>query len=700
MNNKHLLFQTIALISGLLLSLDGKAQYYLEDRWPNLKFYQPVGMYTAPDQSKRIFVIEQRGRIKVFKDSGNVAQNDTLLFLNIQSRLPSSGTGSETGLLGLAFHPNFTQNGYAYVNYTQSSPSLRTIVSRFTVDGNNPNRLNPSSEKVLITIPQPASNHNGGSIIFGDDGYLYIALGDGGAANDPQNRSQNKTDLLGKILRIDVNVPDGSPTPYAIPADNPYANNSQGWKKEIATVGMRNPWKISKDPAGSTIWIGDVGQGSFEEVDTFRLGANYGWRLMEGNVSLLSCPGCDTSNYEKPITTYARSIGYSITGGFVYRGSELYKLKGTYFYGDYGTQRIWSLAKDAAGAYQSTQLAIAGAGLSSFGLDNENEMYAVRYSANGGKLMKIRCGPPTPVLTVANPSVCFGDSIVLNAPTGANFAGYKWSDGDTSNRKVFKAPGTYNVQIQSRNTFGCWSYSSNSISVTVRQKPAQPVVEPLVGCLGTPKTITLTGASGYRWSTGQNTPSASFTTNGTYWVLALDPASCKSDTTFFTAQFNSPPATPSIISAGGNVSTPGQSGFTFKWLINGAAVQTGTDTSIQISQDGFYQVIAISQNGCLSDTSEGILITKVDAREVKKELVLTPNPFHDWIEMQWLETFGDKSARIEIYDLKGVLLKKETLKGLRSGATFRLDTQSLPNGNYLIKIESGSYRNTERMVKD
>lgn len=237
---------TVGILMTLGFSLPGYSQYYLEDRWPNLKFISPVWMEPSPDQSKRIFVLEQNGRIKMFKDSGTVNVNDTTTFINLRSKMQPYASLGETGLLGMAFHPNFSQNGYVFVDYTATSPNLRTIVSRFKVDPTNPNKLDPNSERILLSINQPYSNHNGGSIIFGDDGYLYIAMGDGGSGGDPGNRAQNKADFLGKILRIDVNVPDTAASPYRIPSDNPFANSTGNTKKEIGCHGMRNPGKFPK----------------------------------------------------------------------------------------------------------------------------------------------------------------------------------------------------------------------------------------------------------------------------------------------------------------------------------------------------------------------------------------------------------------------------------------------------------------------
>ena len=697
MQSRFLPFSFFFIFCFLGLAQSSIAQYYLEDRWPNLKFNLPVGMYTAPDQSKRIFILEQTGKIIVFKDSGLVNLSDTSAFLNIRSKMPTGiGGGAEYGLLGMAFHPDFAQNGYVFVNYTKPN-SLTTVISRFKVDSLNPNKLKPSSEKVLMQVPQPYSNHNGGSIIFGDDGYLYIALGDGGSGGDPGNRAQNKTDLLGKILRIDVNVPENGPA-YGIPPTNPFANNSSGWRKEIATYGMRNPWKITKDPDGPTIWIADVGQNVIEEVDTFRLGANYGWKVMEGNNVYSACGNCDTSNYEKPILAYNRSFGSSITGGYVYRGSQMPKLKGAYIYGDYSSQKVWAL-KDSAGVYKNTQIYLAGGSLSAFGLDNENEVYSIRYSATGGKLMKIRCGPQTPIISAPIvKTVCTGDSIVLSAPSGAQLSGFKWSNGDTTNRLVFRAVGSYTLQLQSRNAFGCWSYSSESVSIRIRPIPPKPVVADVLGCTGT--TVQLPNSYSYIWTNGLATNQISVPSSGSYWIIAKDSSSCRSDSTFFNATIYPKPAAPVISFNGSNLTTFSVAGASYQWLLNGSILQSGTDTSVIPNQNGIYQVILTSALGCKSDTSIAFIITGKLKQEKEVGLLFSPNPFCDFLEFRISDVGSVQRYSLEIYDVKGVLVQRQVVSTTQIGNGFRLITDSLPKGLYTVRAKSASQTITRRMVKN
>jgi glucose/arabinose dehydrogenase len=334
---------------------------------PNLTFSSPVDLQYAPDGSDRIFVVDQSGIIKVFENNRNTTT--TKIFLNITDRVTSGG---ETGLLGLAFHPDYADNGYFYVDYTTPNP-LRTHISRFQVTS-NPDSADANSELVLLEVAQPYPNHNGGRVSFGPDGYLYIGFGDGGSGGDPLDNAQNKAVLLGKILRIDVDNPSGGLN-YGIPPDNPFVGNTQGWREEIYAFGLRNPWRFSFDPVTDMLWCGDVGQSQWEEIDTVINGGNYGWRCYEGNHEY-NMTGCNGTDYLFPIWEYSHSNGNcSITGGFVYRGMRRPELKGTYVYGDYCSRSIWSL--DYNGGVSNSLISTASANILSFGVDMNNELYVL-----------------------------------------------------------------------------------------------------------------------------------------------------------------------------------------------------------------------------------------------------------------------------------------------------------------------------------
>ena len=231
---------------------DETDKYKLVEAFPALQFDQPVELTSPDDQTDRVFVVSQKGSIHVFSNKADIKKD--LVFLDINSQVVSGG---ERGLLGLAFHPNYKSNGYFYVNYTTGDP-LETIISRFKVSASNPDMADPKSELVLLRFGQPYANHNGGKVAFGNDGFLYIAVGDGGSGGDPGNRAQNRKELLGKILRIDVNNTSGSMN-YSIPADNPFSKNNDGFRQEIYAYGMRNPWRFNFDRKTGTLWAGDVG---------------------------------------------------------------------------------------------------------------------------------------------------------------------------------------------------------------------------------------------------------------------------------------------------------------------------------------------------------------------------------------------------------------------------------------------------------
>jgi glucose/arabinose dehydrogenase len=345
------------------------AQYNFEVAFPNLTFSSAINLQNANDGTDRIFVVEQAGKIKVFQNQKDVTA--AKIFLDITDRVTSGG---ETGLLGLAFHPNYKNNGYFYVNYTAPNP-LHTVISRFTISNTNPDSTDKNSEVILLTYNQPYSNHNGGSLAFGPDGYLYIGAGDGGSGGDPQNNAQNITSLLGKILRIDVDNPQQQLN-YGIPQDNPFADSTNAnIKKEIFAWGLRNPWKFSFDSEAGSLWCGDVGQDAWEEVDIIQSGKDYGWRCYEGNhpYNLTDCNGI----YESPIWEYSHSLGSAIIGGYVYRGKKVPELYGKYIYGDYSSARVWSLEYDGINPTVNTQITTASSSISSFGVDENNELYLV-----------------------------------------------------------------------------------------------------------------------------------------------------------------------------------------------------------------------------------------------------------------------------------------------------------------------------------
>lgn len=351
--------------------------YNVEPAFPNLTFNQPVGIIQADDGSNRLFVVEQAGRSIVFENSENTAASN--VFLDISDRVLYGG---EQGLLGLAFHPNYIETGYFYVNYVADNPR-RTIIARYSVMSNDPDQADPNSEVALLEINQPFSNHNGGQLTFGGDGYLCIGLGDGGSGGDPLGHAQNRASLLGKILRIDVDSPSAGRN-YGIPADNPFAGNTLGYREEIYAYGFRNPWRFSFDQATGKLWVGDVGQSQREEIDLVAKGKNYGWNIMEGNLCFSPSTGCNQTGLELPVWEYGHDEGNAIIGGYTYRGSTLTSLDGAYIYGDYGSGKIWALQGD--GTFVNTLLVDTTLSITSFGLDENSELY---FTAFDGKIYKL-----------------------------------------------------------------------------------------------------------------------------------------------------------------------------------------------------------------------------------------------------------------------------------------------------------------------
>ena len=326
---------------------------------------RPVDIQHAGDE--RLFIIEKVGRIRIVQDGGLV----DFPYLDISDRVGSRG--NEQGLLGLAFHPNYAENGLFFVNYTDKGGD--TVIARYRVTA-DPNIGDPSSEMVLLRVSQPFGNHNGGGLDFGLDGYLYIALGDGGSAGDPFGNGQKLDTFLGKILRLDVD----SAEPYSIPTDNPFGN-------EIWAYGLRNPWRISFDSATGDLYIGDVGQGQWEEIDFIPAGApggvNFGWKYFEGTHGYNGAPPQD-AQFEPPVAEYDHGQGCSVTGGYVYRGS-MPEWSGIYFYGDYCTGTVWGLIRSDEG-WQDEVLFGAVGNITSFGQDQSGEVYI---ATDGGQFLRL-----------------------------------------------------------------------------------------------------------------------------------------------------------------------------------------------------------------------------------------------------------------------------------------------------------------------
>jgi uncharacterized repeat protein (TIGR03806 family) len=404
----------------------------------------PVQMGPAPDGTKRVFLLSQPGRIfvadSVTETGGAAVWLDITTGKNLEA-------GGEKGLLGLAFAPDFLSSGRFYLNYTRrQAGQLQTVISRFTVNPPLTGMPSPASEQILLTIDQPYDNHNGGGLAFGPDGFLYIGMGDGGSAGDPQNYSQNMNSLLGKMLRIDVNTTGAT---YRVPPDNPFVGQA-GRRAEIWASGLRNPWRFAFDPDPSpngTLWAADVGQNAVEEIDVIEKGRNYGWKIMEGDRCYSPATNCDRTGLTLPVYAYPQTEGRSVTGGFVYRGRAMPHLVGHYLFTDYVSGVLWGLQKMADGLYVRSTLLETGKEIPAFGVDADGELYIFDYRT--AHLFRIEPGSTVAGGGAVLPALlsqtgCFSDLATRKLARGVISYGVNaplWSDGTEKERGLSLPPG-------------------------------------------------------------------------------------------------------------------------------------------------------------------------------------------------------------------------------------------------------------------
>jgi glucose/arabinose dehydrogenase len=338
---------------------------------------QPTAVTHAGDGTKRLFVVLQGGQIMIVEDEQVLAEP----FLDIGGLISAGG---ERGLLDVAFHPDYAQNGLFFVNYTDTSGD--TVVARYQVS-DDPNQADPGSGQVVLTVEQPQGNHNGGQIRFGPDGYLYIALGDGGGGGDPFGNGQDLTTLLGALLRIDVDTGE----PYGVPADNPFVNDP-GARGEIWAYGLRNPWRFSFDRETGDLWIADVGQGDWEEINLQPAGSsggeNYGWNIVEGTHCFPPNTSCKTEGLVLPVLEYQNTDGHcSVTGGYRYRGESLEYLQGVFVFGDFCSGTVWGASEGSDGGWTFETLLKTGFRIATFGEDEAGEVYVADYE--GGTVYRL-----------------------------------------------------------------------------------------------------------------------------------------------------------------------------------------------------------------------------------------------------------------------------------------------------------------------
>ncbi len=363
------------LIAFVYLFIISNSTYAIELKLfiDNLRF--PVLITHAVTSTENLFVVEKTGRIYIFDQSGK----NKKLYLDASSLITTKG--NEQGLLSLAFHPDFKNNGYLFIYYTAQDGD--NTLARLKIDPLRSNLISIDSLEVLFAVKDPASNHNGGMLAFGPDGYLYIGLGDGGRGGDPWNNAQNLKTLLGKMLRIDVNKSSG----YSIPTDNPFTMDKDA-RPEIWAYGLRNPWRHSFDRVTGDLWIADVGQNKWEEIHwqaaSSQGGENYGWRLMEGAHCYLPKKNCNKGELVLPVAEYSHNKGCSVTGGYVYRGKSIKELQGKYVFGDFCTGTLWTVDKEKN--FKMQKLMDSDLNISSFGEDSNAELYVVDYRSSIYKL--------------------------------------------------------------------------------------------------------------------------------------------------------------------------------------------------------------------------------------------------------------------------------------------------------------------------
>lgn len=582
---------------------------------------KPVCITNCNDS--RLFVVEQDGRIRIINNGTLV----TTPFLDINPVVGSSG--NEQGLLGVAFHPNYKSNGYFYVNYTNNSGN--TVIARYSVNPADSNLALTNSELVLLTIAQPYSNHNGGDLAFGPDGYLYIGTGDGGSANDPGNRGQDITQYLGKMLRIDVD----HGTLYAIPPDNPFVNVPTA-VEEIWNLGMRNPWRFDFDNLTGDLWIGDVGQNIWEEVDFQAAGTgsgkNYGWRCYEGNAAFNTAGCAAQSNYEAPAYVYQHTGGNcSISGGAIYRGGKYANMFGYYVFTDFCVSSLRTLKRDTTSFSYLQHATLSGISLSCFGEDNQGEIYTG--SLYTGAIYHIvdtsSCAPVAYLSDLDTLHICDTITTLYTPPNDSNMYTWKFNGnifgGAISNTLVANQSGQYIVIVTSLSTF-C---SSTDTVIVDLKTPA---------------------------------PAASISGIDSLYCIFQSPVNLILD----------PP--------GGSISGVGVTGTSFDPSLAGAGSYT-------------LNYVYEAPNGCTSSAAQQVSVYDCSGlNSVDRSLLLKvyPNPSSSIFNID-LEIKSADIITISLSDLTGRVVSEKQYQ-LNSGVQkIGFDISSVMNGNYVMKI-SGNQR--------
>ncbi|NWF49211.1 MAG: PQQ-dependent sugar dehydrogenase [Ignavibacteriaceae bacterium] len=648
------------------------AQFTLQNAFPNLTFSSPLDLQHAGDGTDRIFVVERAGRIKVFQNSANTSQ--VKIFLDITDRVVSGG---ELGLLGLAFHPDYENNGYLYVNYTSQNPNLHTRISRFKVTDTNPDSADKNSEQIILTYDQPYSNHNGGCLAFGPDGYLYIASGDGGSGGDPQNNAQSVNNLLGKILRIDID----NPAPglfYSIPPDNPFVDSTGTVRKEIFAWGLRNPWRFSFDSETGTIWCADVGQDAWEEIDIIQNGKNYGWRCYEGNHPY-NLSGCNYPEYIFPVWEYSHSIGASITGGYVYRGPNVPEIFGQYIYGDYSSKKVWALKYDGITPPINTLLLTAPGSITSFGVDKNNELYIVSFDSKIYRFL-----PTAPIIA---PSNLNGLGVMLLSNPPDVIVMLDWND-NSDNEEGF---------IIERKTVGSDFVIIDSVQANQNSFVDINVID---STIYTYRVRAFAGNvySGYSNSVTVTTPLRSV--NSPTSLIAQQTGINLVELSWIDNDLQE---------EGYKIERKlGENGQYYLIDSVAASIVNYSDTTVTSQNIYYYRVYAYIEQ-IRSDYSNedsafvsGTTEVKDLSKPVKFELFQNyPNPFNPATVIKYSipERNANQLVKLVIYDVIGRIIKTLVEENQQPGVyEINFDAPDLPSGIYFYQLSAGDFRDTKKMI--
>lgn len=683
--------------------------------------FEPIGIAMAPGDD-RFYVVERDGAIRIVNTDGTIVPGD---WLNISSRVYDAN--NEQGLLGLAFDPDYETNGYFYVNYIVDSAGTSvdedTRISRFSRSTTNPLVADPASEVILMRIPQPYWNHNGGGLAFGPDGYLYCALGDGGSGGDPGNRAQNPNQLLGKILRINVDAPT-----YTAPVSNPYYGVA-GHRNEIYTLGMRNPWRFNFDRITGDLWVGDVGQDGYEEINHVENvlsdgGENYGWRCYEGTHAY-NLTGCGPSgNYLFPVAEIPQSTGpmCSITMGEVYRGAMWGAIYNKMIFSDYCNDYIWTLTYDTSGTatYDTTRHnALTGAAYNivTFAQDKRGRLFFA--TIHNDRIYELIVSDCTPAAVIEGPSViCDGDSIRLTSAPGTGL-NYQWFynsvpipaiAGGNDSTIMVNAPGNYELQVTKPSCAASPTATSSILTVTSGTTPSVTInstTNDSVCITGGNLTLTATPAGGDYWSPYVNNAGTFYTSvaglgnhDVTYTYQAAN--GCVGEATMNVNVNTGPTVTfalgiDSVCSSYGLVPLTGANpaGGTF----SGTGV-TGTNFDPSTGA-GTYNIIYTYTDisGCSnSDTSVLLVSGCLGLDDMSfNDIVVFPNPADENVNLS-ISANIDAQMRMQILTVDGKLVHQGTVDVKTGGNLFTIPTSTYASGIYFVQLNDGTHSFTRKIV--